>query len=103
LKPRRLAAAALALAGSNAALAEPYSGDPTADPLVRLVSWTLLLLGCLAFSFLVAAVASRGKWRSRRFAWVMPASFLAVLGLALLVGALRVIAEIVSLILHLVL
>lgn len=95
--------AALALLGSPMALAEPYSGSPADEPIVRVLAWAILLGLCLGFSFLVAIVASRGRWRTRRFAGVLAGSFVVLAGAALLAGVLAGIAEIVSLILHIVL
>lgn len=99
---RRLVAS-LGLLASAPVLAEPYTGGPMDDPLVRIVSWAIVLLACLGFSFLVAMVASRGAWRTRRFVLWLLAAFLVLLGLAMLVHAVAAISQIVSLVLHLIL
>lgn len=93
----------LATFGCSTALAEPYSGGAMDDPLVRAVSWAILLLGCLAAALVVAIVISRGDWRSRRFGLALCLAFLAIFGLARVVDAIGAISQIVSLVLHLIL
>jgi hypothetical protein len=92
--------AVLLLCLASSAWAEPYAGSPRADPLVRFMAWTFVCLLAVSPSLLAGLLASRARVRSRGFVATFAISFGACLGVSVLLGAVEVAAELVSLVLH---
>ena len=85
------------------ALAEPYSGDHRDDPLVRIVSWAILVMFSLSAGLLPAMIRCRSDLRiSRVAAHTLAFGFIVGL-LAYISPAFGMLSELVSLILHLIL
>jgi hypothetical protein len=95
--------ALLVLCLASSACAEPYAGSPRADPLVRFMAWTFLCLLAVTPSLLAGLLASRARVRSRGFVATFAVSFGACLGVSVLLGAVEVAAELVSLVLNVLL
>jgi hypothetical protein len=95
--------AVVSLCTSAAAIAEPYSGNPSDDPLVALVTWTAIVAGSAIFSLPISLVVSRAKLDSRRFVTTFAAAFISLLVLAKLAGVVYIAKELVSLVLHVLL
>jgi len=92
--------AMLLLCLASSVWAEPYAGSPRADPLVRLMAWAFVCLLAVTPSLLTGLLASRAGLRSRRLVATFVLSFGACLGVFVLLGAVDVAAELVSLVLN---
>jgi uncharacterized integral membrane protein len=98
-----LGTALITTLGSFSAIAEPYSGTHTQEPIVRIVSWSLILLGCLFVAFPIAVILSKAKLRTQRFVISFFMAFIALLTIGHLANVMATVSELVSLVLQILL